>query len=497
MKTLFPLNPRMILFSIFAAAAVCMVYGCSLGPEYQRPDIKVAVPDRYDNASGATEPIENRITGGDRWWLEFGDPEISRIAGEVLKHNWDIRRAAAVVAEFRAGLIISRSDRFPTTGLDFSAERTHRKVKSQTMGDITIGPSGRVIIGPGQTRYTDTTEDFYNLSLPMSYEIDLWGRIARANEAALADLLAADENRRAVTHSVVAETISTYLELEALERRMVLAKQNIDNHTSALKLVEGRYNLGLSDVLAVRQAKRALAQAQSELSPLRQALGETQQALAVLMGRYPETRPPRIQSEDYFKRLNPVPPGMPAELLRRRPDILAAEAALQAANARIGEAHAARFPRISLTGRFGYASSDLDDLLSSRRQSINYGADLLAPLFNAGRLKAAENATAARYDRAVADYAKIVLTAFSEVEGALLRRKELLDKRDRILNLVKEAAATLEAAEMRYQRGVSGYLNVLEAQRANYSARESLVMADLSILTNRVSLHRALGGGFN
>ncbi|MBW1742405.1 MAG: efflux transporter outer membrane subunit, partial [Deltaproteobacteria bacterium] len=246
----------------------------------------------------------------------------------------------------------------------------------------------------------------------------------------------------------------------------------------------------------VRQARRTLARAEAILPSLRQDLGITQQQLAVLLGRYPTTGPARTQPEDYFKRLDPVPPGLPSELLLRRPDIRAAEAQLMALNAQVGVSKASRFPRITLTGAYGYASDELDGLFSPENELWNIALGIAQPLFDAGKLKAGQRAAEARYQQGVAEYAKSVLNAFAEVESAFLTREEQLKRRDHIVSFVLDARATQRIAENRYERGLVDYITVLDAQQTRFEAERDLLEVDLIILTNRVTLHRALGGGW-
>jgi multidrug efflux system outer membrane protein len=343
----------------------------------------------------------------------------------------------------------------------------------------------------------DIESDRFTLSLPATFELDLWGRLARAEEAAQADLLQVEENRRTVAQTVVAEAISLYLQMECLERRLQITSLSIDNYGRSLEFVESRYKRGLASILDLRRTRRAKAQAEANLPSLRQDLAITQQNLAVLLGRFPKTLPARLHQKDYFKRLAPVPPGLPSEILLRRPDIRAAEAKLRALNARVGVAKASRFPRITLTGSFGYTSEELDQLLHSESKLWSLGLGIVQPLFDAGKLEAGQRAAEARYQQGVAEYAQSVLMAFSEVERALLTRKEQLERRDWILEFLREARATQEIAESRYKRGLVDYLTVLDAQQTRFQAEDNLVLVDLAILSNRVSLHRALGGGWS
>lgn len=450
--------------------------GCMrLGPDYQRPGIGVLEPRAYQHATG--EP--SILVSEDQWWHVFNDPALDRLVDEALKNNWDIKQATAAILEIGSQLVQTRGDRFPGVGVEGGVRRQQRALG-----------------GSAQGFSVDRRFNTYDVSLPASFEIDLWGRLARAEEAARADLLRAEETRRTVAQTVVAETVSLYLRMESFERGIQIAEQLIETLRRSLALVESRYNRGLTSVLDVRQARRTLARAEAALPTLRQDLGSTQQELAILIGRYPETRPPRPQPDDYFKRLDPVPSGLPSELLLRRPDLRAAEAQLTALNARVGVSKAARFPRISLTGDFGYSSDDLDRLFRYESELWSIAAGLAQPVFDAGRLKAGQKAAEARYQRGVAEYAKTVLTAFAEVERAFLIREKQLRRRDHVVQFVQNARAAQRIAESRYERGLSDYLTVLDAQQTRFEAERDLLEVDLAILTNRVTLHRALGGGW-
>ena len=470
------------LKTVFLICLMAGSLGCAgMGPDYERPDLGVTVPASW-NQEGAK--AQGPMTD-DRWWEAFGNPDLNRLVGDVLVHNLDIREAAARVLEVRARLTSSRADRFPKIGLEAGARRQRQTVTTSipTLAGV-VRQQERV------------TADSHNLSLPASFELDFWGRLARAEEAAREDLLQAEESRLTVAQGVVAEAVSLFLEMEALERRLRITCQRIENYRSSLALVERRYEHGLTSILDVRQARRALARAQASLPPLRQALGETQHGLAVLAGRYPKTLEARDPSGKPAFLPGPVPSGIPSDILLRRPDIRAAEAGLRALNARVGEAMANRFPRISLTGSFGYSSETLDLLLKPESELWNIAFGITSPLFEAGRLRAALRAAEARYRQGAAFYARTVLEAFSEVESALLARREQLERREKVLVFLEEARATQEVAEARYNRGLVDYLNVLEAVQTRYQAEEDVVLVNLSLLTNRVALHRALGGGW-
>ncbi|ADK85545.1 RND efflux system, outer membrane lipoprotein, NodT family [Desulfarculus baarsii DSM 2075] len=454
--------------------------GCmKLGPDYQRPEPPAKIPAAYDQAANQSAIA---IAQPDRWWEAFGDPELNRLVELAVARNLDLAKATARVQELQALFSQSRAERYPQISASGTGQRQRAKSMSLEQGGISVGA---------------VETDSYNLAVAASYEVDLWGRLARLEQAARGDLLAAQETRRTVAQTVIASVVTSHLTIQTLERRLQVAQSSIEAYQRSMEFVEGRYRRGLTSELALRQARRALANAKAGLPSLRQDLGQAQQNLAVLVGAYPKVQPARAQPADYFKQLPAVPAGLPSELLLRRPDLRAAEHTLQALSARIGAAKAARFPTISLTAQGGYASDQLESLIRPDNALWNAALGLTAPLFDAGLRRAKQDAAQARYDQGVADWAKQVLTAFSEVEGALLTRREQLTRRELVQKALAEAVATQEAAQRRYMRGLSDYLDVLEAQYTRYNLEDQLVLTDYAILSNRVSLHRALGGGWD
>ncbi len=452
-------------------------FGCmKVGPDFNTPSISAQDIQAYQHVPKTFTPGEPL----DRWWEVFGDEDLDHIVEQVLEHNLDIRAASAGILALKYQVIQTRASRFPSIGLQGTAQR-------QRTPETTIAP--------GMT--TGGEKDAYSLTVPASFELDLWGKLARAEEAARAELLKAEENRKTLAQSVVSEAIGLYLKLESLERRIQITEQSLVSYREAVAFVEARYRRGLTSILDLRQARRTLAQAVSALPVLRQDLGSTQQSLAVLMGQYPETEAPRRQPEDYYKQLEPVPPGLPGQLLLQRPDIRAAVAGLESLNAQIGVSKAARFPSITLTGSYGYSSPELGNLFFGPEGLVwSIAGGIFQPLFDAGKLKAAQRGVEAQYEQATAAYKKSVLTALKEVENALLTRKEQLERRKEVLSFLVEARATQRVAETRYLRGLVDYLTVLNAQQTRYKAEDDLVLVDLAIFSNRVSLHRALGGGW-
>jgi multidrug efflux system outer membrane protein len=447
--------------------------GCiNLGPDYQRPELGVKIPGSYQN--DRSEPALNPVIE-DRWWQDFEDPELNELVEEVLKRNWDLKQAAARILESRAQFVQVRSDRWPQVGFDYDWDERR---------------FGGVNIGRGRTITT------HQLNFPALFEIDLWSRLAKASEAARNDILVNEENRRTIAQTLVAETINLYLQIEASERRLQIADQSIKAFKRSLQFVDTRYRRGLTSALDVRQARRLLAGAETRVPQLQQELGILQQQLSVLLGRYPETRPARPQPADYYRQPDPVPTGLPSTLLLRRPDIRAAETRLMALNHRIGSAKAARFPQITLTGSYGWNADGKDRLFKSDSVIWNFSRGVVQPLMDADRLKARQRGVEAQYQQAVSDYTNAILNAFAEVEGALLTRKKQLERREREIIFLEEARATQRVAQNRYIKGLIEYLDVLDAQQTRFTAEGNLVLVDLNILTNRVNLHRALGGSW-
>ena len=464
-------TPAALLLALLLGLGGCI----NLGPDYQKPEAPAKVPQQYQHGRAETY-VEN-----DQWWRDFGDPGLNKLVIRALRQNWDIKLAAARVLEVEALFTQAGSARYPSLALE-AGGTTKKSPRSVTLANNV----------PVELR-----TEAYNLNLAASFEVDLWGRLKKAEAAALFDLIQSRENRRTVVQGLIAEVVSSYLQIEALERRLWVARRSREAFAKSLELVEARYTRGLTNILDLRQARRALAVAKAAVPEVERELGLQQQALSLLAGEYPGTSPARVQPLDYLPNLQPVPAGLPSELLLRRPDIRAAEASLKALTSRVGVAKAARFPSLSLTGSLGYSSDGLGRLFTPSSSLWSLSAGLTQSIFDAGRLEAAQRQAEARLKQGEAEYAKAVLAAFKEVESALLTRKKQFLRRRLAKEALVEAIATQEAALTRYQRGLTDYLQVLEAQRARYSIEESLILTELALVTNRVTLYRALGGGWD
>lgn len=471
------MNPRLpaagLLLAALALSAGCM----KLGPEYARPQLAQPPAAGFQHsATGARAYLPQ-----DRWWRTFGDADLNAMVERAVERNWDIKKAAARVMEVRAQFVSTRADRYPSLGLEGKAQKQQTTETS----------------GLPAAFFLDRRYETLSLSLAASFELDLWGRLARAEEAARADLLQAEENRRTVVQGLIAQVVDLYLQMQASERRLAVSDMTVQALSQSLEFVEARYSRGLTSILDVQQARRTLAQAKALAPDLRRALAKQQQALKVLAGDYPSTSPARTLPADYFHVLEPVPAGLPSQLLLRRPDLRSAEAGLKALTARVGVAKAARFPRIAITGALGYSSDALSRLIEPASQLWSLAGGVSQSVFDAGKLAAGQRAAEARLAQGVAEYAKKVLTAFSEVEEALVSRQQLLERHRLVKEALDEARATQDTAESRYQRGLADYLTVLDAQRNRYTLEDTLVVVEQEVLANRVTLHRALGGGWD
>ena len=482
---------RRAALAIMALMLVCFNGCIKAGPDFAIPETGFKAPGAFVNESAGVQAQEKKAFKDDQWWKSLGDEKLNVLVEEAASANLDVRKAAASVLELQAALKSARADRFPSLSLKADASRQEQTVTKSNL----VFNKGKL----GYESYDDAvTTDSFSLMAAAGFEPDLWGRLARSEEAARASLLAVEENARAVLRTVIAATVNSYLDAEALQRRIRITEKSIEGYKRNLELVRLRYEGGLTSVLDLRQARRALAQAEAGLPSLKMQLGIQLNSLAILLGRYPDMAPPSTPSDNYFetKNLEEIPAGLPSELLLRRPDIRSAQASLKAANARIGAARAARFPSLNLTGSAGYVSDELGLLIQPESALWNVAAGLTAPVFNAGKLKAAEDSARAAYEQQAVSWAQAVLEAFREVENALLSRVQLRERRERLMEYVKEAGATLEVAENRYKRGLVDYISVLDARQAAFSSEHELVAAELAILQNRVALHKALGGGW-
>jgi len=399
----------------------------------------------------------------------------------ALVQNYDLRDAAARVEAARANLGIARSDQFPNTsaGADISTVRFSRN--GQTPLPASFVPSQNRTFG-------DAT-----LNL-LSFELDFWGRLRRATEAARANLLGAEENREAVITTLVSEVAAAYFSLRELDDELEISRRTLDTRQQSLDLIQNRQSGGVATLLELRQGEQLVYTAAETIPVLQQQIEQTENQISLLLGRNPgEVLRGRTLTE---QEMPDVPPGLPSSLLERRPDIRAAEEALKAANAEIGVAKASYFPQISLTGFLGGQGTQLSSLFSGPSAVWNFTPQVTQPIFTAGRLKSNVRLTEALRDSALIQYEKTIQTAFSEVSNALIAHQRVRESRLQQELLVAALQDRTRLAYVRYRGGVDTLLNALDSDRDLFQAELALSQIRLNELDSVVQLYKALGGGW-
>ncbi len=456
--------------------------GCSLSPRYVRPDVPGADRAAYVQADSGSGALSTALPAPlDAWWTEFGDPGLDSLVAEAFRQSPTLESAAARVLAAQAVATQAKAPLWP--GVDLSGSATRRKSNLSGTG---IGGSGFPM-----ARQSFTTEQFGAVATA-SWEVDLWGKLRDNQRVAWANLLATEEERRAVTRGLVAGVVSGWLEVGSLEAQVALGDETIRSHTRTVSLVESRYERGLVGPVDVHLAGATLASARAQQAQLEERLTHARQRLEVLVGRYPEGA---AQTGGWILREPPaVPPGLPATLLEERPDVRSAEHRLRAATAGVGVARAGLLPRITLTGEAGWRSEELADLLKDATSVWSLAASVVQPLFHRGAKLAAVRAAEASRRQAQAEYVGVVLNALREVEAALVTEVHLRDRRAALAEGAEHARRAADLAETRYARGVGEILTVLDARRQQYATESNLIAAERDQLLARVALIQALGG---
>ena len=456
-----------------AALVLIALAGCMVGPDYQRPSTEL--PGTFPGAGPADAASE--LVQSD-WWRLFGDPVLDDLVDTALDNNTDIVQAVARIEEADANLRAVNAALFPEIDLSGNASRT---AYSNT-------------VAPPPSAGTPSVRNDLRLALTSSFEIDFWGKLRRATEAARAQDLSTRYAREVVTLSIAALTTQTYFSLRSLDAQIASTRATLSTREETLGIVRRRAEGGLSSDLEVRQAEGARSDAAFQQNEfLRQrALGE--HLLATLTGKLDLAIPPGDLDELPLPALPPA--GLPSTLLERRPDIRQAEQDLIAANALIGVAKAQLFPTITLTGDFGGESKALAGLFTVPGRIWALGAGLSAPIFEAGKLTALVDVQRARQRQSLATYQKTIQTAFREVADALTNVRQYAALENDAQASVDAARAALRLANRRYEAGYSGFLEVLDSQRSVNLAELALIRSRQNLLSSGVDLMKALGGGW-
>ena len=460
--------------------ALLLLAGCAVGPDYKRPALNT--PDAFRTASSDTNSPPSESSFGDiAWWDTFNEPQLHALIEEALTNSFDIQIAAARVLQAEASLRITRSQFLPTVnaGGDILTSRTSEK-----------GPSG-------VPRGVNPQRDFGDVFASMpGYELDLWGRIRRATEASRALLLATEDARGIVRQTLVAQVATAYLELLELDLELEISYRTYGARSNSLTLTTAREQGGVAGVQDVYQAKILVFTAEAAIADTLRRIEQKENELSILLGRNPgkiERGSALVQQKVRAE----VPPGLPSSLLERRPDIRAAEHQLIAANADIGQAKAAFYPQVTLTGFYGYQSVALSDLFTSGARTWQFGPAVTVPLFTGGRLRGNLKLAEARFQESLAIYRQTVQGAFREVSDGLIayqRTREFRQKQEERTQANRDAT---EIANVRYEGGVTSYLEVLYNEQELFSAELGLAQARRNELLSVVQLYRALGGGWS
>jgi len=459
---------------IAAIVAVALLGGCAIGPDYKRP--AVANPDTFRGQATA----EAGSFADAPWWEAFQDGALKALIQEALRNNYDAAIAAARVQEARAYLRVAKSDLFPS--LDYGAWAGRARI-----------PLGGLNLPDGTDHRTD---DFFAGTLTMSWELDIWGRVRRSNEAARATLLATEDARRGVWLTLVSDLAQAYFQLLALDVQVQIAQSSTQAYQGTYDLFLDRFNLGVASKLETSRALGALGNAQATIPQLQSSIVARENQISILLGKTPGPIP-RGQPL-YVQPVAPtVPAGLPSVLLERRPDLRQAEQQLVAANARIGVAKAEFFPKLSLTALFGALSPELSDLTGGGARLWAVAGTLSGPLFNAGRTTGRYRASIAQWEQARLQYEHAVLGALREVSDALTALGKLSDAETGQTTAVRGLEDAVMHATDRYRLGLASYYEVLEAQQQLYPAQNTLTQIRANRLVAYVQLYKALGGGWN
>jgi multidrug efflux system outer membrane protein len=459
--------PNMSDARFLAPLAVLLLAGCaSMAPSYERPAPPVAA-SFTDHAATGTRPAADID-----WQSFFVDERLKRLIEIALKNNRDLRVAVLNIEAARANYGVRRADLYPTIGVGLTGQR-----------------------GPSQL--TGQLQTVFSAGIQLSaWELDLFGRIRSLGDAAAAQYLASEEGRKAAQISLVAAVANTYLGLLADEELLTITRDTLATREDSFRLNKLKFDNGAASELDLRQAESLLESGKVTLAAVTRQRALDENALVLLIGQpLPADLPPPLSIGEQRLAAD-LPAGLPSEVLTRRPDVRQAEQQLIAANANIGAARAAFFPRISLTGSVGSASSELDGLFKSGSKAWSVSGNLLQPIFDAGRNSANLDLAKTNREIAVAQYEKSIQNAFREVQDALAGRATLGEQARAQLAQANAEQTRFRLADLRYRNGAASFLDVLDAQRALFTAQQAVVQVQAAVVQNQVNLYKVLGGGW-
>ena len=450
--------------------AAALPTGCTVGPAYERPAVTLPEAFRFD-ASGDVDAADTA------WWAAFGDPVLERLVVEAVAGNRDVRLAAARVEEFAARLGIARSAAFPQVDAGGQAQRNRRSL------EVAPGAAGG-----------DRTSDFFSATLNVGWELDLWGRIQRASDAARAEILAAEESRRGVVLTLVSSVAQGYIGLRSLDAQLEVAREKLRTWQASLALFERRLERGVISELELAQVRSELERTAAGIPAIERDIARLENSLSVLLCRPPGPIERGLALDELAP--PPVPGGFPAELLGRRPDLREAELRLMAATERIGVARADFYPRVSLAAALGLAADDLSRITRGSAGTGQLAAGIAAPLFTGGLLRSRLEQAEAIERQAIEQFQRTFLTALLESEDALVTRSTTIAEVAAQRRQTEALARSAELAQTRYDNGYVGYLEVLDAERDLFDAELAGIRLRASLQASVIGIYKAFGGGW-
>ena len=458
--------------------ASVLVFSCASAPKRQPSPVKSQVPNAWTAGSTPSDSQSIKIN----WWRDFQDTQLDSLITNALKYNYNLKAAAQRVQAARAQATIVGAPLFPQVSLGLNGAKRHQNF------------IGFPIPGSGGGGVLSTTATTYGVSTNLNWEIDLWGRLRNDKAAALADYQGAQADHLGARLSLSGQTTKAWFAAIEARRQLDLAQSTRDNFQAVNDQIQTRYESGLRPPLDLRLSLSNVATAEAVVAQRRQQYDGSVRQLEILLGRYPAAE--LAIAQDLLPMPAPIPAGLPADLIARRPDLMIAERQVAAANARVKVAKRARYPSISLTSSGGTSSANLSNLLSGDFIVWSFAGTLLQPLFQGGRLRAGIKLAEANQEQALAGFAEQALRAYGEVESALMAETYLRDRENALREASEQAVAARELAENRYTRGVSDVITLLGSQRRAFEAEGQYLTVRRQRLDARVDLYLALGGGF-
>lgn len=455
---------------VLSCVLLALLAGCAVGPDYQRPRVEVPSGWRVDDAQA-------RELANTAWWEQFHDPVLNDLVRIALEENKDLRIATARIEEFMGRYVTTRGELFPQVGAGAAAAR--QRVSQDGVSPI---PSTRA------------TFDTYEVFLNGSWEIDFFGRLRRATEAARADLLSTEEARRVVILTLVGSVTATYVDLLTLDKQLDLTKKTAETRKKSLDIFQMRFQGGVVSEVVLSQSDAEYRDALSRIPEIERAIVQTENALSILLGRNPGDIVRGRKLDELG--IPSVPAGLPSELLERRPDIRQAEQVLISANARIGEARALYYPTISLTGLLGYSSTDLSNLFTGSTKVWSLASPLTMPIFTAGRIKGEVKAAEAFQQQALYNYQAAIQNGFREVEDALVDRVKFQERLQALAQQIEALRTYARLAMLRYDEGYASYIEVLDAERTLFNTELTHAGVQGNVLNSYINIYKAMGGGW-